>query len=175
MTNNFRSIAAKLASAALGAIALSAIVVSPAAASTYWWTGNVGTATIPQGVCRYYSAWNRLDMAIDPPAIYARNNTVGAGNDSQWVRYRVFVVNSSGAAVQSSPYSGFAVAYDNSPARFSGATLFNGVPNNSRIDFRIEWWNSSSQVGALAHRVDRYVIHNGQPWPVGTYDSCFAL
>lgn len=158
---------------AMSVAAASMITVGNAdrvSAATYWSSGSVGYATVPQGVCTYHNSWRRLDASIDPPAIYARNTT--AAQDWQWVRYRVFVVDAFGQTVQSSGYSAFVVAYDNVPATFSGRTTFTNVPDGSRIDLRIEWWSPTQQVGALAHRVDSYLHYSGMVGPFGNMSSC---
>lgn len=161
-----RKVTIGLAAAAIATVGVGAAVE----AGQYWSTGWLGSATIPQGVCKYYPVWNRLDASINPPAIYARNST--SARDAQWVRYRVFVVDGTGRSVQASNYSGFALAYDDAPASFSGTTLFTNVPNNSKLDIRIEWWNSTSQVGALAYRVDSYQHYSGMVGPSGPIGGC---
>lgn len=161
-----RKVTIALAAAAIATVGVGAAVE----AGQYWSTGSLGPATVPQGVCKYYPVWGRLDAAINPPTIYARNST--SARDAQWVRYRVFVVDGTGRTVRASNYSAFVLAYDNAPAAFSGATLFTNIPNNSKLDVRVEWWNSTSQVGALAFRVDSYQHYSGMVGPYGPISGC---
>lgn len=154
-----------------GLVALGVLGVSPAGAATMSSSGSIGTATIPQGVCRYLGAWNQLNIETAPPSIYARNNRPGAGNDSQWVRYQVFL-EVNGKPVRASSYSGFAIAYDNSPAKFSGLTTFAAVPDGSRLLVGIEWWNSTTKLGELVYRVDSYIHYSNNVGPYGPMSSC---
>lgn len=171
MFTSIRRSAIRTLAITTAAVAVSTVGIgSSASAATYWSTGSLGSATVPQGVCKYYPVWGRLDAAIDAPTIFARNTT--AGQDAQWVRYRFYVVDGNGSTVQTSTYSAFALAYDNVPARFGGATLFTNIPNNSRLDVRIEWWNSTQQVGALAYRVESYKHYSGMVGPYGNLSSC---
>lgn len=149
------------------------LTANKADAATYWSTGAVGSAQLPRGVCKFHNAWGRLDASINAPTIYARDYRAGGGNDWAWVRYRVFVVDSRGQTVQASSYSSWAVAYDNQPAALSGATTFQNVPNGARLDIRVEWWNSTSMVGALAFRVGHYNHYSGMVGPLGPMDSCW--
>jgi hypothetical protein len=164
-TSIHRSVRRMIAAALVVVVVAIAGTCSIASAATYWSTGTLGSATIPNGVCKFNSAWGRLDAAIDPPSIYARNTTSAV--DAQWVRYQVYVVDARGVTVRSSGYSGFALAYDNRPAPFSGATKFENIPSGSKLDVRIEWWNSTQMVGALAFRVEGYTQitgTNGSLW-----------
>jgi hypothetical protein len=157
-------VAAVLVSMLLGA--------GPASAATYWSTGTVANASVPRGTCRYYDGWGRLDAMIAAPSVYAADLNHGAGNDAAYVRYRAFAVDRYGRTVQSSGYSGWAIAYDNKPATWSGTTVFQDVPNVTRIDIRIEWWAPNTMIGALAYRVTSYDHYVGQMGPMGPMESC---
>ena len=162
--------------AALGAMA----VLAPAAdAAPYAAGGTRGTHTIVRPTCRYFPTWNQVDLTASTPNIYAAN--LLAGNESQPVRYRVFVVDlRTGQTVQSSAYSGVAIAWDYSPAVFSGAPATFRLPagqNQYRIDYRIEWLRSDNYglSAWVADQATSYTYYIGQSYPYSPIDRCMGV
>lgn len=164
--------------AAAGAVV--AIWAGPLAAQSlavqYWSTGATGTSTTSVGYCRFYDYARDLGLTTPSPSIYARNNRYGAGNDWQWVRFRTHLQNRYTGAWSVVGWSEWAVAYDNSPARFSSPNqgfqhLSSRYPHSYRLEVRIEWWNQTSMLGAVAHRISPYRYSFGGGWS-GYYDYC---
>ena len=58
------------------------------------------------------------------------------------------------------------------PAAFSGVQLFENIPNNSRLDIRIEWWDSARRLGAVAHSVTSYQHYSGKVGPYSPLAYC---
>ena len=161
----------------IGAIAFiavaAALAASPASAYEYWRTGAVGYSETFVGTCRYMDAWHVLQLSTSPPRIYARDYHYGAGNDSQWVRFRLFLVNASGTTIQANAWSDWAVAYDNRPATYfvDSRLGFSNVPAGAMIDIRIEWWQTG-MLGAVAHRIHPYIYYRGMQGPFGPLGGC---
>lgn len=149
---------------------------SPAGATVVWSSGATGYTEVRQGACSYASVWRTLHVSAQPPVIYATNYRPGWGNDSQYVRYSVTLIDyDTGTPLQQSGYSGIAVARDNVAAQFSGTTLFNArTPGNYRILFTIEWLDSSGRtvLGRAYERVDSYRYFEDRVGPFGPYRSC---
>ena len=120
-----------------------------------WGYYEVGQATCRS---RLYGNSQVVDLTAASPRAYAKNLHAGGGNDAAWVRFRVFVVNANtGATVTSSSYSSWARATDVSPATWSGGTVFSLTGGGSyRVETRVEWWSSTSQIGWIADRTTSY-------------------
>ena len=123
----------RIAVAAVGAVALlgvgtgawvasgSAVGTAPWAARIYSRQGVVGPEQAPRIQCRNKPVWRAVQVVAPPPVIYARDQRAGGANDAAIVRYRAFVVDfTTGQTVDTSSYSGFAAAWDNAPAQFTG-------------------------------------------------------
>jgi len=160
------------ATALLSLVSLNA----PAQAAIYAAGGTWGPYTQADATCRskIYGTSKVVDMSVPAPRVYARNVRTGAGNDWAWVRIRAFVVNAStGAVVTSSGYSSWSYATDAAPATWSGTTNFSLNGNgNYRVDHRIEYWNSTVQVGWAADRINRFRLINSYSTSIGTFGSC---
>lgn len=172
--------AALAALAVIGALAAGALAAGPASADTYSSGGAPGTYTAYQVRCQYQNRQTSgaMVMTVTPPRVYARNYTAGAGNDSSWARYRLFVVNAlTGATIQASGYSGWVLATDNVPATWSGTTTFSQAwQGNYRIETRIEWSTSTTQLGWAADRTYQYQYYNMyNVGPFGPISSCVKL
>lgn len=149
------------------------VVAQPAAALRLYATGPVGYVALPTGTCTYYNGWNRLDVTVPTPTIYAPDQNWGAGNDAAWTRYQVHVVNRYGSIVRTSSFSGWAAAYDNQPATFSGASLtFTDIPEYSTVAIGVEWSPGGRTTGAAVYKLDKYVLYSGGMGPYGGVDSC---
>jgi hypothetical protein len=161
----------------IGAIAFAAVsaafAASPAGAYQYWSSGVTGYSETFAGTCRYLDAWRVLQLSTSPPRIYGRDLQYGAGNDAQWVRFRLYLINANGAAIRENAWSDWAVAYDNRPATyFTDSRLgFTSVPAGSMIDIRVEWWQTG-MLGAAAHRVQPYSYYSGMQGPFGPMSGC---
>jgi hypothetical protein len=151
-------------------------MASPAGATVVWSSGATGYTTVSLGKCSYASVWRTLYTSAPPPTIYATNYRTGWGNDAQYVRYSVMLIDyDSGVTLQSTGYSGIAVAWDNSPAQFSGSTSFSArAPGNYRVLFNIEWLDDSggTVLGRAYQRVDSYRYFEDRAGPFGPYRSC---
>jgi hypothetical protein len=161
------------ATAAVAVLVGIGAVAQPAAAGRYAASGSVGYVGLPTGTCTYYNAWNRLDVKVPVPAIYAADLNAGGGNDAAWARYQVYVVDRYGKTVRTSNFSGWAVAYDNRPAAFSGTALtFTNIPEFSTVHIGVEWSAGGYAIGAGLYRLDRYVLYSGGMGPYVAPDSC---
>lgn len=144
---------------------LSVLGSSPAQAVLYAGAGVWGYNVPSEVTCRYLDAWGQLRTEVTPPLAYAYDRTAGAGNDTQQVRYRLFYVDQvTGASLGSSGWSGFAWAYDNYPARWSGVTMQSFDQRKViRVETRIEFYNGRTGVyeGWTAHTADRYWFYPG--------------
>jgi hypothetical protein len=146
-------------------------------AAAFWSTGAIGPSKTYVGNCRYYDYWQDIGLTTPAPEVYARNNRAGGGNDWQWVRYRVYVINRyTGSTSSPDGWSDWQQAWDNSYARFtrqsSGALHLSAkYPHSYRLEMRVEWWNQTSMLGAVAHRITPYRYSFGGGWS-GNYDYC---
>lgn len=159
---------------AVGLAALLGVVgtVQPASAGRYASAGPVGAVGLPTGICTYYNAWNRLDVKVSPPAIYAPNLKAGSWNDSAWARYQVFVYNRYGQMVYKSNFSGWAASYDAQPASFSGAPLtITNIPDVSTVHIGVEW-SGAGYTGAALYSLDKYLLYSGGMGPYGGMNAC---
>jgi hypothetical protein len=159
--------------------ALVAILVTAGSASAYqyWSTGAIGPSATSKGRCTFNNAWNNITLSTPIPTVYARDNTYGAGNDAQWVRYRIYLVDAAGNDIgQPTTWSEWELAYDNARAPFTnGQAFFSLNPRGAyRLDMRIEWWNSTSMLGATAHRITSYGYYTGGGY-FGDLDPCRTL
>jgi hypothetical protein len=147
------------------------------AGTQYWSTGSIGPSTTYVGHCRYYDAWNDIGLTTPAPEVYARNNYAGWGNDWQWVRFKVFIINrNNGDVYTPDGWSEWQKAWDNTPADFDWASagamhMSAKYPHSYRAEVRIEWWNQTSMLGASAHRITSYRYSFGGGWSSG-YDAC---
>jgi hypothetical protein len=154
----------RTATALLAAVAaLVAVLVGaagPASAAIFAGNGSWGYYDIGQATCRsrLYGNSKVVELTAASPRAVAKNLHAGAGNDAAWVRFRVFVVDATtGATVTSSGYSSWARANDNSFATWSGTTVFSLAGTGSyRVETRVEWWSSTSQIGWIADRTTSY-------------------
>jgi hypothetical protein len=173
-TNRIRSISRLLAvvTAVLAVLAVNA----PAADAAYITSGGrPGPVYVPRANCAFNNAWGTLTLSTNPPTIYAPNRYSGAGNDRRLVRYRVSVVNlNTGQTVASTALSGWAWAWDNYPAQFSGVTTL-------RVDwryqyslrYRVNWYNRyGTRTGYAIHRADAYNYYQGGIGPFGPLSVC---
>jgi len=159
------------------ALAAALLPVASADAYQYWSTGKIGPSATPKGRCTFNNAWNNITLSTPIPTVYARNNTYGAGNDAQWVRYRIYLVNTAGNTIAGpSKWSEWELARDNARAPFQNGQAFFGLnPRGAyRLDMRIEWWNSTAMLGAAAHRITAYRYYTGGGY-YGDTDPCTAL
>ena len=159
-TRTVRRTFSALVAAAAALLAVLAGAVAPASAAIFAGNGSWGYYNVGQATCRsrLYGNTQGVELTAASPIAYAKDLHAGGGNDSAWVRFRVFVVNAStGATVTSSGYSGWARALDNSAASWSGNTVFTlAGGGNYRVETRVEWWNSTSQIGWVADRTTSY-------------------
>lgn len=162
---------AKLATiAAVVASIAGGVLAQPASAARLSSSGTIGYVGLPTGKCTTYPAWKRLDVAVAPPAIYAPDRWAGAGNDSAWVRYEVYVISRSGSLIRASNSSAWALASDNRAAYFPGAdTLFTNVPDFSKVWIYVEWYG----LGKAAYALDRYELSVSGLSSNGPGDSCW--
>jgi hypothetical protein len=99
--------------------------------------------------------WGQVEVSAPAPRIYATNQTIASNG-----------------------YSGVATAWDNAPAVFNGAAVWQlaGGANQYRIDDRIEWRRASdhAQLGWVADRVTSYSYVDGM---IGRYkvDRCMRI
>jgi hypothetical protein len=93
------------------------------------------------------------------------------------VRYRAFLVNATtGATIDSTGYTSWVIARDNSPAQFSGYTVFDaGWRGNYVVDYRIEWWAGGRVSGWTAQRINAYNAYYQNVGPYGPYSTCFKV
>ncbi|MCW2637546.1 MAG: hypothetical protein JWQ99_3913 [Blastococcus sp.] len=159
-------------------LSLAAVVgfASPAGATVIGSSGATGVSSVGQGACEYLPAWGNLRVSEAPPTIYARNYRSGGGNDWQYVRYSIALIDAaSGAVLQQTGYSGAAVAWDNAPARFSGQTsLLANWRGNYRMLVTIEWLDTTGRtvLGRAYQRVDSYRYWSNAVGPYGPFSSC---
>src|SRR5262245_31629789 len=172
---NLRHLSKFLATAAIGLIASVGALAQPASAATLASSGTTGYVGLPTGTCTYYNVWNRLDVKVPIPTIYAPNLYAGAGNDAAWARYQVQIVNRYNQVIWTSTFSGWAASYDNQAASFSGAPLtVTNVPEFSTVRTGVEWSHGGGvNSGAAIYGLDRYVLYSGGTGPYGNLDSCF--
>jgi hypothetical protein len=170
----FKARACRLAAGLVcAAMIVAAVAVPKANAAGFYASGGViGPSQVRQARCTYQDYFRTLRLSTAAPAVYAPNQRAGGGNDWSWVRWRSFLVDRNGNTIARNNYSEFEAAWDNAPASFASGQAFDRVPAGSRIDIRIEWWNSTRQIGWVAYRVMSYVKYNGQVGPLGQLDSC---
>ncbi len=138
--------------------------------------GMIGPSGVGHAGCSNKAYTNTLQIQVAPPTVYARNFNAGAGNDAQYVRYAVYLVNArTGATVGSTGFSGIAVAVDNAPARFTGSSFFNAASNGMYVvQIRVEWLNNArtAVVGWAAHTLDGYRYFDVYNSYRGTFETC---
>jgi hypothetical protein len=150
---------------------------SPAGATVVGSSGATGYSAVGPGSCEYLPVWGSLRVNAAPPAIYARDYRAGGGNDWQYVRYSVALIDTdTGAVVQQTGFSSPTVAWDNTPAQISGQTSFQvGWRGNYRVMFTIEWLDTSARtiLGRAFQRVDSYRYYDSRIGPIGYFASCY--
>ena len=146
------------------------LLAQPTSAARLSSSGTIGYVGLPTGECTTYPAWNRLDVALATPTIYAPNVRAGAGNDSAWVRYQVYVIDGNRNLVRSSTASSWVAAYDNRAASFTGSKLtFTNIPNYSTVWIYVEWYG----YGSATYQLDTYQLYvKGLTYPYGPASSC---
>jgi hypothetical protein len=161
----FKAMAATALAVAIGL----GVTAQPAAAGRYATAGSIGFVVLPTGTCTYRDVWDQLEVKVPAPTIYAPDRNAGGGNDAAWARYRVYVIDQWGNRVRESSFSGWALAYDNWSATFSGGALtFTNIPQYSTVHIGVEWYN----IGAAAYSLDRYQLYTKGVGPVGGMSSC---
>ncbi|GAA1942576.1 hypothetical protein [Nocardioides marmoribigeumensis] len=179
MSTTIRRTSTALLTAATALVAVLVGAMAPASAQIFAGNGTWGYYDVGQATCRsrLYGNTQVVDLTAASPRALAKNLHAGGGNDAAWVRFRVFVVNAStGATVTSSGYSGWKRAWDNSPATWSGGTLFTlAGRGNYRVETRVEWWNSTSRIGWIADRTTSYRLISayGFAWNGGSCSYVF--
>jgi hypothetical protein len=155
--------------------------VSPASAAVYAGGGSFGASFAPTIDCRY-KVWvttGVLQMTIPAPTVYAHDYRAGAGNDGAYIRYAAYVVDArTGGTVYGTGWSGWAYAYDNRPAAFTGAATYNAAwRGNYVVDYRIEWWapGGTTPLGWVAYRADRYSYVDYYSVARGVFTSCMKV
>ncbi|HUP16765.1 MAG TPA: hypothetical protein VM848_12035 [Acidimicrobiia bacterium] len=114
------------------------------------------TGTEPGTSCTAYGTWPSRVAAAKSPTVGGIDYTPGLGNDSQWVRFRTRLVNSSGTYA-THRWSGWAVARDNQSAVWSGTQyLYMTGLSSYWMMVDIEWWNSTQRLGSLTLSVSQY-------------------
>ena len=135
-------------------------------------SGTIGYVGLPTGKCKYHNAWNRLDVTVAPPAIYAPNVTAGSWNDAAWARYQVLVVDRYGRTVRTSNYSSWVATYDSQAGYFSGAPLtFTNIPEFSTVRIGVEWVGPNYSSASI-YQLDKYELITGGIGPFGGLNSC---
>jgi hypothetical protein len=121
---------------------------------------------VEEGADCYVKNWQfDRTMYVHAPVIYAPNYTAGSGNDWRWVRFRTRLVNVYGQTVNNSmSWSPWAVAWDNSNAKFSGTQNFS-FSTTSRAQIDIQWWNSTTLLGTATWQVSLYKMLLNVPLP----------
>lgn len=160
----------------LALVTVSTVAAGPAQASIYAGGGNFGGYWTPIASCQWkiYGPSSNLVMSAGAPTVFAHNSRAGGGNDSAWVRYRVFVVNANtGATISSSGYSAWSAAYDNKSAVWAGGPTVFTQPSSGQyyIDYRIEW-NVNGSTAWAADRVSSY--HYYDQYNVGPFGKAFC-
>ena len=118
----FRSTISRVVVATACAVAIGVgVIAQPAVAGQTYLGGTSGYVVLPTATCYYKETFNQNNVKIPAPQIYAADVNWGGGNDGNWTRYVVYVLDPNGQVVRTSNYSGWAYAYDNRPAAFSGA------------------------------------------------------
>jgi hypothetical protein len=122
--------------------------------------------------CKYNSAPypGSLRISTRPPQVTGTASRPGA----EWVRYAAWLVDPVGNTVDVSSWSGWLSAEDGAWATWTGETFFIADwRGNYRIDFRIEWWDQSSQLAWQARRVTAYYYFDewNTAWG-GPFPSC---
>lgn len=161
---------------ALRALIVSAVVAAfaaPPAHATQPLTsgGRIGVVDVPAGECDVRPVFASHSVRLDPPAIYARNSRRGGGNDSATVRWTTFLTDANGAYIQSQPFSGWASATDNRPARYTGRQAYenlnrynsvHGVFIAHGLDVVVQWRDKKGRVtGSAVYRVASFRVVEG--------------
>ena len=166
---------ASAAAAAASATLLTTVGAAPAQAYEYRSGGDTGHSnTSGTGKCKQ-TTWRTLVVSAEPPAVTGVD-LLGGAKDYTWVRYKAYLVNAyNGATVEQTGWSGWLQAADNQVATWSGiSTLSGDLRGNYVMDYRIEWWNSTRQLGWEAHRVGKYNFYNDyNVGPFGPFSSCY--
>jgi hypothetical protein len=147
----------RAAAAALIALASAAISLIPATAASAA-LAPVFYPPDPGATC--YVNESAVNFVVNTPIIYAIDYHPGPGNDAQWVAFRSRVVDYwSGLTVSKSNWSNWAVAYDNSPAVYSGhqSVQVQKTSASSRylLEIDIEWWQTPVPATGVI-RLNRY-------------------
>jgi len=151
---------------------LGVAVAQPASAGYVASSGAIGYVGLPAAKCYYKDAWNRLDVEVPAPALYAPNVSTGWGNDAAWARYQVHVMDSAGRGF-STGFSGWSLSYDNRPATFTGAAAYlTGIPDRSKVWITVEWSGANNYRSSGVYVVDTYFLYVGGSGPFGGMDSC---
>lgn len=148
----------------IGTILLS---MGPAQAKIIDGGGTVGGYLQNQPItCRHQikGQFQSVVMSVPPPAVYAKNYRAGANNDAAWIRYSVELVDyRTGRVLQSTPWSAWSWATDVTAAPFSGATVLRGQVGSNQIytiNYRVEWWGSSSRLGWIVDRSTNFFYYS---------------
>jgi hypothetical protein len=152
-------------------------------------TGSSGRVlTGSQECARYGSHSQNRKLYASVPMIYARNRTVGAGNDRQIARYWVKAVNAtSGATIVDWQYGGQANVNDNQAGAFSAARGPFGSPYwrsfalvggpTVQLRYFVDWWTSDgrTQLGTAEFTASANVYRwsgAGTNIVAGTFSYC---
>jgi hypothetical protein len=160
-----RRIAIVLAVAAIAVVATE----GAGAARLVSWDGKYGSVYVnePGAQCYFPFGINGAYRYVltYPPKVWAFNAT--AYRDWNWIRFRTHVVNTvTGARTASAPWSAWSLAYDDTPAAYSGTQQlaissgsgmdYSQYPGNSIVQIEIEWWTQTSRIGGITAAVAYY-------------------
>lgn len=139
-------------------------------------SGAPGPVRSVTGSCTTLDAWGLVAIGTTAPVIYARNYTAGGGNDWADVRWRSVLFDAAGRQY-SHGWSGFARAWDNAPASYSGAQSFHGSPMSSyRLRMEVQWWRGGQRLGAAWISTDAFTFYKGgSNYGVNYTGSCYYL
>jgi hypothetical protein len=154
----------RIASAVLLVLALVAASAAAAEAAVYDGGGVFGFNGPATVTCRHMAVRGQIRTETPPPKAFAYNRTAGGGNDWQQVRYRLLYRDATtGAVVASSNWSPLAWAGDNTPAQWSGTTMWSfDWRAKIRVDTHIQYYNrNGAYEGFLSHKADRYHYFDG--------------
>jgi len=104
-------------------------------------------------------------LSTKPPTVYATDRTVY--RDWNWIRFRTHVVSTfTGAELVTTPWSGWALAYDDAAARDAGTQQvylqetqsLDAIIGAAVSQIEIEWWTQTNRTGGATIQVSLYEV-----------------
>jgi hypothetical protein len=163
---NIRTAHHRIANAVAGSAIVAGLALglsAPASADVITASGSVGTSSVGNAGCEYFSDTDTTAFYTAPPSIFAFDATAGKGNDREYVRYQVLVFDAkANKEVFAGKFTEPVLATDTTAAAFPKHKAFTINGNsNFHVLYRVEWRGASNDdvYASTVHAVDKYNLY----------------